>query len=361
MFNILTDFSLSKRIDIDKLGIIFRPLTNKEKTIILKMIDNIYMKNKRVINKLCKNYDKEDELKISMLLSKEYDDITRESIMFCFMSYKSGFKFNTLNKINKLLDNMIIIDVNNDVISEFISKENIVKFISNFLSFYDVYSSDINFNKKVRSDYSYILNDNILNPKEKDYNLNLIMTLLMSYDNKMMKKTELSEKYLLDIKSFFSKLNKNEIRRFLNAIDLFYTNNIMIHNRLVNNITLAESILIKEGEDIKANYILKAGIILKHYSGGAETINCFIKDILNYCYDLRSAIVHGSEEKILVNLNSAIQKNKHLKDLLEDKNASYNNKKLKAIGLASDMSMLVNRAILRYWIENPSMLSYLKK
>lgn len=360
MFNILTDFKLSKKISIDKLGISFRPLSIKEKQMILNKIDNVYTKNKKIINEADKKYTKDDELKLSLDLLK-YDDLTRESIMFCFIGKKRGFKFNSLKKINIILDKIIIIETKNDVLCEFIEENNLIKFISNILSLYDIYSSNINFNNKVRLDYSYILNDNILDPKEKDYNLNLIMAVLMSYENKMMKTTELSEEYIIDLKKFFSKLNKDEIRSFLNAIDLFYSNNITVQNRVINNITLAESILIKEGEDIKANYILKAGLILKHYAAGGESINNFIRIYLNYCYDIRSAIVHGNEEKILNIFNTAIQKNKHLKELAKDDSITYNNKKLKALELASMMSMIVNRAILKYWIENPSMISYLKK
>ena len=361
MFNILTNFKLTKKINIHNLGLIFRPLNTKEKQKIVNQIDNIYFKNKKIINDADKKYSKEDELRLSIELSNKYDDITRESIMFCFLSKKGGFKFNSKKKVESLLDNLIIIDIDKNVLNDYIDEENTVKFISNILSLYDIYSSDIHFNSKVRPDYSYILKDNILNQNEKDYNLNLIMTFLMRYDNRMMKTTELSEEYIINLKKFTSKLNKGEIRRFLNAIDLFYSSNIMIQNRLVNNITLAESILIKEGEDIKTNYVLKAGLILKYYSKGGETINTFIRDVLNYCYDLRSAIVHGNEEKIMIIFNKAVQKNDNLKVLLKEEDVTYNSKKLKALGLANTMSMLVNRAIIKYWMDNPSMISYLKK
>ena len=41
MFNVLANFQLSKKISIDKIGIIFRPLSNKEKQMILNQIDKI--------------------------------------------------------------------------------------------------------------------------------------------------------------------------------------------------------------------------------------------------------------------------------------------------------------------------------
>ena len=42
MFNILVDFKLTKKIKIDKLGIVFRRLTNSEKNMILQQINKIF-------------------------------------------------------------------------------------------------------------------------------------------------------------------------------------------------------------------------------------------------------------------------------------------------------------------------------
>ena len=192
MFNILANFQLSKKINIDKLGIVFRPLNTKEKQMILNQIDTIYTKNKKIISELDKKYTKDDELRVSLELSK-YDDLIRETVMFCFLSKKRGFKFNTSKKINNMLDKTIIIDIKEDILCEYIEKNSIKKFVSNILSLYGIYSSNISFNNKVRLDYSYILNDNILDPTQKDYNLNLIIAFLMSYEHQKVKTTELSE------------------------------------------------------------------------------------------------------------------------------------------------------------------------
>lgn len=362
MFNILVDFELTKKIKIEKIGLIFRKLTKKEKNMILKQIDNIYTKNKRLINQCIKKYQSGDELKLSIELLK-YDDSIRKIVMFCFLGIKSGFSLNTPSKIQKLLNQVIIIEYDKNIIFEYIEEKNIVKFISNILSLYDIYSKNIYFNTKVRLDYSFILTDNILDPKEKDYDINLITNLLATYkgNNKMKKMTELSEEYLLQLKSFFSKLKKDEIRRFLNVIDLLYSNHLMLQNNIVNNISIAEAILINENEDIKSNYILKAGIILKYYrKKNNNAMNKFIKDFLNYCYDIRSSIVHGNEEKILSIFNSITQKNKNIRDLANLESDNYNSKKIKALSLANTMSFLVVRAIIKYWIDNPFTIIYMK-
>ena len=53
-------------------------------------------------------------------------------------------------------------------------------------------------------------------------------------------------------------------------------------------------------------------------------------------------------------------KNKYIKKLADEPGETYNNKKMKALGLANLMSIIVNRAIIKYWIENPSMIDYFK-
>lgn len=362
MFNILVDFKLTKKIKIDKLGITFRKLTDSEKNMILQHINNIYFKNKRLINYAIKNYDKKDEMKLSIDLLK-YDDVTRKIVMFCFLGEKSGFILNTPKKIDNILNQLIIIDYDEKVLLEYVETKNVVKLISNLLSLYDIYSKDIRFNEKVRSDYTYILSDNILNPFEKDYDINLIMNIVATYQaNKQMKKmVEISEEYLLKLQKFISKLNKDEIRRFLNAVDLLYTEHAMIQNSIINKVTIIESILINEDEEIKSNYILKAGIIFKYYvKTQSEANNKFIKDFLNYSYDIRSAIIHGNEEKILDMFNKVMQKNKYIKQLVHGNIENYNSKKMQAFHLANMILFLTVRAIIKCWIDYPSTISFMK-
>ena len=101
MFDILTNFELSKKISIDKLGITFRKLSKKEKESILNDIDKYNTKNKQSINMYIKKYNYDEDLKLNIELLK-YDNITRETIMLCFLGKKQGFKFNSINQINKI-------------------------------------------------------------------------------------------------------------------------------------------------------------------------------------------------------------------------------------------------------------------
>lgn len=180
MYNILVDFELSKRINLNKLGITFRKLTVPEKNKILNKINTVYFQNKKIINDLVKKYNILDELKVTNELL-DYDKDTRDIIMFCYLGIKKGFQFNNERKIKNKLNNMIIIIIKKEVLLEYVSEEKFVKILSNILSLYDIYSKVLETNKKVRLDYSYILDDNILNPKEENYNIKLILNFIAVY------------------------------------------------------------------------------------------------------------------------------------------------------------------------------------
>lgn len=362
MFNIITDFILTKNIKIDKLGITFRKLRNNEKKLILNQIDSIYLKNKKLINYIIKNYNIEDELNLSIELLK-YDELTRKIVKFCFFGVKSGFSLNSLSKIKKILERVVIIECDKDIISEYLEEDKISKLVSNILSLYDIYSKNIRINEKVRLNYDYILTDNIINPNEEDYYQNLIFNLVASFgsEKRMKKMVELSEDYLLQLQKFISKLNKNQIRRFLTVVDLMYANYSMIQNSIVNRVTIIESILLNEENDKRSNFILKTGLILKCYTGlESEENNRFLNNILGYTYDIRSAIVHGNEEKILDIFNAITQKNKNIISLIHNNTDTYISKKNQAMILADTFAILFVRAVIKYWIDNPSIISFMK-
>lgn len=368
MFNIIVNFELKKTIKIKKIGLTFRKLTSNEKNKIKEQIDNVYNKNKEMINQAVENYSQDEDLKLSMNLLS-YDETTRGIIIFCFLLIKNGFNINSKQRISRILNKMIIISYDLKIMEEYIDRESINKIISNLLSLYGIYSKDIELNNKVRDDYSYILSNNILNVDEKDYFINLILDLLVFYKSKdgMRKIVELSEEYLLQLKTFIEKLDKDEIRRFFTALDMMYSKPNLLQNSIVNNIMIAESILISDDRDIKRSYVLKAGILLnsyinKNYYKNTKQTNKFTKNCLEYAYEIRSCIVHGNQEKILNIANTYCQKNKYINELIKNcKDEKYNTRKAKALAVADSISFLAVRAILKCWLEKPYIINYLKE
>ncbi len=362
MFGIIVNFELKKKIDIKKIGISFRKLKKQEKENILNTIKKIYH-NKKTIIDLSKKYTSDETLEASL----ELNDFSKEEeriIMFCFMLIKRGFKFNTAKQVEKTLDRIVVIDCKKDTLDEFIYNSKVSRIVSELLCLYDIYSKNININEKVRSDYKYILDENnFLTEKDEDYSISIIMSLLAKYkdNNMMIKRVELTEDYLKDLRRFINELSKEETRRFLTAIDMMYSNYDNIQNRIVNYVTIVESILISDEHNIKQNYILKGGFIFKQYLN-AENIksNERIKASLAYTYDIRSAIVHGNEEKILDILNTYKNRVNQIGKLINFSSDKYSTKTNQALVIANILSYLIVRAVIKYWIDNPYKVNYLK-
>jgi len=104
--------------------------------------------------------------------------------------------------------------------------------------------------------------------------------------------------------------------------------------------------------------VLKTGIILKNYIKPSS--NKTISELLKFCYGVRSAIVHGNEEKILTLLNTIKQKNiKWEKIIPSSKNKNDN--KNKALIFCEVNLLMFSRAVIKYWLENTTVIDYIKE
>ena len=283
--------------------------------------------------------------------------------MCCFYGMKKGFSINSSEEIDDLLNRTLIISYDKKILGKYLEDNQMKKLISNLLSLYDVYACEINFNKKVREDYSYILQYSLLDLNLENYEQKLITDLIFHYsENKTMKNwVLLSEEYLISLCNFFKSLSENEIRRFLFCLDLLYSPVTMQQSTIINNATIIESILINEGESIEQNFVLKSGMILKNYMPYKKRgHNEFFKSAIKFAYDIRSCIVHGNEEKIIVIYNKIKQKKGTLAELLKENSDDYKSKKLEACGVANLILLLCVRCVFKYWIEYPDKVNFLK-
>ena len=102
-------------------------------------------------------------------------------------------------------------------------------------------------------------------------------------------------------------------------------------------------------------------MILKQYLGSeSSSSNEAIKLLLNFVYEIRSDIIHGNFKKIENDLNKINQKNKKVKELIGEV-PEFISKKDKAFKVAYTISLFVARSIVKYWIDFPYKVQYLKK
>lgn len=366
MMIIETNFKLKTKIEIKKLGITFRKLKKSEKNQILqdlkeKYFNNPYLESAKENDLNLDAYDIEKTIFWTKL-----DNLDRQICMFNNLLTEDRFKILGYDEVKIRLEKMIVIEYDKSVICEYVDSNRINKFISNLLSLYGIYASPLEMKEKVRFDYTYILDNNLLDKDNEKYFIDLILNYATLYnvegnDERALKFVNISQKYLIDLKKLISKFKKNEIRAFVSSIDLIFMQCSTIENRIINLTSAIEKLLISSEENICRDFILKAGIIIKKYLKHQNNdSNIAIKSLLAFSYNIRSCIVHGNDEKIITYLDNLTKKDKEMIKLYTVENINYMNKITNAYIIAEQMLYLSLRAIIKYWFDYPSELNYLK-
>lgn len=368
MHIVYVDFILSKQINIKKLGITFRMLNKKEKDFLLYNV-NEFLKYKEETIDLVKKYKKYDKNSNAFLVDiLDYNDKKRSIVMFGYELLISGFEYNEYKEIEKIINHLLVIECNNEILNTYVDSKSVISFISNLIGASNIYNETLVTDKmRFNSDYTYILTDNLFNKESDRFLIDIMINLIFYYNHEkilnnkyILKQVPLTKKYLEKIECFISELDADGIIKFVEILDLLYSKVSIIQNSIINNVLIVESLLINENSNIQKDYVLKGGMILrKYFKNKSELNNKAIKELLTFVYDIRSDIVHGNMKKIENDLNKINQKNSDVKKLV-GKVEDYLTKKNKALGIAYTVSMFVTRSVIRYWIDNPYDVHYLK-
>ena len=361
MYIVYFDFSLKKDITFKKLGITIRNIKEKEKDFIINKINNIYKYKKEMNDFYNKNkiYDSKS-FDYFKNLNKIKDDKARKYINYAFILLEGGLVFDDLENINKIINKLIVIEVDDSKLDDY-NITDIKKFISNIFSLNDICESPltdkVNINNK---DYSFILENNPLDSSEEHYEFNLMLSFILKYSKieyKTLKEIKTTHGFLFKIEKFLNNLNKSEINKFIEILDLSFCNYSTVQNRIISNVTIVESLIIKEEENIEKAYILKGGLILKKYLEKSSNEN--IKNMLQFTYNIRSNIVHGNYDKIINDLNKLNLRVKAMNKFIDGLEKTKDKTK-EAYNIAYCISDLLSRSTLKYWIENYSEVEYMK-
>lgn len=369
MYIIYVDFVLKNKMEIKKLGLTFRKISSKERKFLTEQIA-IVLKYRKDIKHLYNKYEMETSNSNNYLFDiMNFDLPKRDIIMSGYSLLNSGFKFNSKNKIDYILEHLLVIECDERKIYKYIEKNCIKRFISNLLNLYNIYTDTINIKNMVTDrDYTLILDDNLLLGNSEFFYNDILMNIVLSYSdegkkikNHILKHIELNEIYLKVISSFIDNLIEEDIFKFFEILDMLYSQTYTIQNKILNYVTIVESLIINENDNIQKSYVLKGGMILKQYLGSeSSSSNEAIKLLLNFVYEIRSDIIHGNFKKIENDLNKINQKNKKVKELIGEV-PEFISKKDKAFKVAYTISLFVARSIVKYWIDFPYKVQYLKK
>ena len=361
MYTVYFDFKLRKKISLKKIGITIRNATLKEKRYIINNINEIICIKDQILEFYNKNKEL-DETSFEFLLEiqKIEDKYIRHRILEAFGMLKAGFVFNETHKIEEIVNKLVIIETDNLIMDKNGIKD-IKRFVSNILSLNNICESPL-LNKYIilKNDYSLILSDNPLDKNNEYYFHELMISFIFNYSKveyKSFKEIKTTNNFLKKLEVFINKLDSNGICKFVEIIDLLFCDYTMPQSAIISNVTIVESLIINEKEDIQKAFILKGGIILKKYL--VKSSNDAVSSLLKYAYNIRSDIVHGNYDKILIDLNALNQRTKETKKFIAGID-SIVGKKNEAYIIALNIAAMLSRATVKYWIENTKDTEFMK-
>ena len=349
-----SDYKLENNIEIKKLGVIFRPITQEEALELFyffrnnianaSMIENVNFYMKRVKTKKFDFTKEEDRIcfeKYNAWLDNLPDDLRECYWHFVLKSpHKNDFSRNKI--LNRLLK-LNVVDIDEKVFIKIYPLDYSGYFMSRLTSFSYFMNSKELFVDSDKKPNILISNDDLALDRP-----NIIANLFLK-----------DSYYKIDVDyNFLEKIaylmNKKEIYfcfHLVSIIDALY-DNVSIENNIINKVSVIERLIINGNEGIEKQFILKSGIILK--TGKFKNIKDIEKQ-LKTIYNVRSYLVHGNE-KLLFEQLKEIGDIFGVNDLSKDK---YNNKKEVLISLEIFLSLFL-KDILSVYITNTDFCEYLK-
>lgn len=351
--------------EIKKFGVKFYSLKEKQKSHIKEVYSNIYNSKEKINRAILKqedgtfrfNIDKRKELIQNPNLSLIIDIMRFEKI-------KPVFHKN----IDSFLDNIIVLEIDEAKLSEYIEKRDFRIFIDQFIDFHYIYNPNTKNQIKSRDT---ILPYGIRKIHQRDGNPTydkLVEEILIKYLFNFHKinsygcfyAEESFIEYLSAISKFTKSKSSDELFKFIEILEIFYSNARLSQNNILNDTLIIESLLVKKESDfIKREFVLKTGIIYKESKLKKYYTNDDLTTILSYLYSMRSKIIHGSLEGIISCYDSLSKKVKSF-TCPNFENMSKMDKKIKILKFTEELSYDFVKLVLIYWINNNDKIIFLK-
>lgn len=358
-------FENNYRNEIKQFGLKFYSLNNIQREKIKKEYDRIYSKRNDIYKSLNKNeeglvlfnYKKRKELEVDRELSFIIDMIRQEK-------KKPTFHKN----IDDFLNNILVLEIDSKRLSKYIDSHDFRIFIHQFIDFHFIFDSNI-CNKKNDKEISlpYQMKRMYREKSTPDF-MDLSKELIIKYIFNFYEQSSYGcfavnksfENYLSCISKFSNSISSEELFKFIEILEIFFTNSRLSQNNILNDTLIIESLLIKkDSNSIEKEFVLKTGIIYKNSKLKKYYSNEDLSVILHYLYGMRSTIIHGSMEKIFECYNKFSLKVKAIPCSKFD-SVSKMQKKIMILKFTERLSYEFVKLVLIYWINNYDEISFLR-
>lgn len=352
-------------IKIKQLGLKIYSLTENQRDYIKQEYESIYKKRRNISESLVNSndgtilfdYKKRRELEKDDSLINIINMIRQEKIRPTFHK-----------DIDKFLSHILILEVDSKILGKYIDCQDFRIFVHQFIDFHYVFDTTIN-NKKRTNDISipYQMKKSYKeknNPEFKDLSTEIIIKYFFDFYNEnsygCFYANKSFEHYLLRISKFINGISSEELFKFIEIMEIFFSNARLSQNNILNDTLIIESLLVKkESNNIEKEFVLKTGIIYKDSKLKKYYSNEDLSVLLHYLYDMRSSIIHGSMEKIFDCYNKFSQKIKSI-PCSKFENVSKMQKKILILKFTERMSYDFVKLVLIYWISNNDKISFLR-
>lgn len=352
-------------VNIKQLGLKIRPLNDSQFDYIKQEYEKIYKKNRTV--KECLRISDDGIVSLDYRKRKELEkDDSLINIINMIRQEKIQPIFH--RNIEKFLSHILILELDSKVLSKYIDCQDFRIFVHQFIDFHHVFDTMISSKKRINDiSIPYQMKKNYRdkdNPEFKDLSAEIIIKYLFNFYNQnsygCFYTNKSFEHYLLRISKFIDTISAEELFKFIEILEMFFSNAKLSQNNILNDTLIIESLLInKESNNIKKEFVLKTGIIYKDSKLKKYYSNEDLSVLLQYLYDMRSSIIHGSMGKIFDCYNKFSQRIKFI-PCSKFENISKMQKKISILKFTERISYDFVKLVLMYWINNNDKITYLR-
>ena len=351
------------KYEYEKFGLKINSLNKRQRDKIIKKYDVIVSYKKDLMNSF-EIYD-DGTFLFNRKRRKELEENCDLKKIIDLMVYNKTIPMFHKN-VAKFINHLLVVDIDEDKISQFVEPRDIRLFLRQFINFHCIFDDDLEKKADSKNTFPYRYEKEM---REKNIKFDdLIMEILFKYmfnfcdieSYGCFSVSEAFANYLNYMDLFISNLNKEKLFKFIEIMEMYFSNAKLPQNNILNDVLIMESLLIsKDSNGIDTEFGLKVGMIYKISKLKKYYSNYSLSLILNYLYKIRSSIIHGSTEKI-INIYDTFTKNMKEIECLNFKGYSKMNERQKILHFTEELSYQFLNIVLRYWIMNYSYVEFLK-
>lgn len=367
MYFIYSENELEKDfyLHIKQFGLTFYSLKSEQRDYIIERYNSLYKKKSKIRSCIIKKEDGRFLFDIKKKRELQED----EELIDIIESMKTNKKIPVFHQnIERVLSHILVLEIETSKLCKFIDVCDFRIFVHQFINFHYIFNFDENYKQDQNLSLPYSMKSRFIGKKILELNdltdEMIIKFLFDFYDQESygcFYVTNYFSDYLFSIFDFLNMIPSDDVFKFIEILEMYFSNARLSQNNILNDIQIMESLLIKkESNNKEKEFVLKTGIIYKESKLKKYHSNDDLSVVLHYLYDMRSTIIHGSTENIFNCYNNKlVQKIKSI-DCPKFEGISKMKRKMMILSFTERLTYHFLKIVLIFWIKNNDKIMFLK-